>query len=206
MSGKVSEQIACHECGQLHRFQPIAAGKTASCARCGAVLYRNRPQMLDSVLALSVAGLILFVLSNIFPLLGLRAQGVEQDLHLWGASLAFLEQGYPFVAFLVILNLMILPLFELLSILIVVLSIRWQWEPNLAIFLFRWMRELKPWGMLEVFMLGVLVSLVKLGEMATLIVGPAFWAFAGLILTMAAATALLDPFIVWRKLAQGCRS
>jgi paraquat-inducible protein A len=59
--------------------------------------------------------------------------------------------------------------------------------------------------MLEVFMLGVLVAVVKLGDLATLIVGTAFWSFAGLVLVMAAATALLDPFVVWRELGRGCR-
>ena len=194
------EPIACQECGQLHRYSPVTPGKTANCSRCGTVLYRNRPAMLDSVLALTLAGLTLFVLTNVFPLLGLRAQGAEQELHLLGASLAFWDQGYPILAGLIILNIIIFPLFELLALLVVVLTIRYRWRSDMAIFLFRWMRELKPWGMLEVFMLGVLVAVVKLGDLATLIVGAAFWSFAGLILTMAAATALLDSFSVWRAL------
>ncbi|QQZ27412.1 paraquat-inducible protein A [Thiothrix subterranea] len=194
------ESIACQECGQLHRYHAIAPGKTANCSRCGAVLYRNRPGMLDSVLALTLAGLTLFVLTNVFPLLGLRAQGAEQELHLLGASLAFWDQGYPVVAGLIVLNIIVFPVFELLTLLMVVLTIRYRWKPSMAIFLFRWMREFKPWGMLEVFMLGVLVAVVKLGDLATLIVGAAFWSFAGLILTMTAATALLDPFSVWRAL------
>ena len=199
------EQIACQECGQLHRYRAIAPGKTATCRRCDAVLYRNRPHMLDAVLALTLAGLILFVLTNLFPLLGLRAQGAEEELHLFGASLAFWDQGYRMVAGLVVLNVMVFPLFELLSILVVVFTIRYRWEPQLAIFLFRWMREFKPWGMLEVFMLGILVAVVKLGDLATLLIGTAFWSFAGLVVTMAAATAALDPFIVWRELGKGCR-
>ncbi|OQX12132.1 MAG: paraquat-inducible membrane protein A [Thiothrix lacustris] len=197
-----AEPIACQECGQLHRYRVIASGKTANCSRCGATLYRHRPGMLTSVLALTIAGLILFALTNGFPLLGLRAQGAEQELHLLGASLAFWRQGYPMVAGLIVLNIIVFPLFELLTLLVVVLTVRYRWQPDTAIFLFRWMREFKPWGMLEVFMLGVLVAVVKLGDLATLIVGAAFWSFAGLILTMAAATALLDPFTVWRALGK----
>lgn len=193
-------RIACPECGQLHQYRPVEPGKTATCTRCSAVLYRNRAHMFDTALALTLAGLILFVLSNLFPLIGLRAQGVEQELHLFGASLVFWQQEYRLLAVLMVLNLIIFPLFELISLLIVTLSIRLRWEPSLAIFLYRWMRVLKPWGMLEVFMLGVLVAVVKLGDMATLIIETAFWSFAGLIVTMAAATALLDPFMVWRAL------
>ena len=199
------EPIACQECGQLHRYHPVAPGETALCSRCGGVLYSNRPRMLDEVLALTLAGLILFVLTNVFPLLGLRAQGAEQDLHLFGASVAFWDQGYHLVSGLIIFNILFFPLFELLAILVVLLTIRYRWESPVAIFLFRWMREFKPWGMLEVFMLGVLVAVVKLGDLATLIVGTAFWSFAGLVLTMTAATALLDPSVVWRELGKGCQ-
>lgn len=192
--------IACHDCGQLHRYRPIEPGKAAACTHCGAVIYRNRPHMFETALALTVAGLILFLMTNVFPLIGLRAQGVEQELHLFGASLAFWNQEYQVLAVLIVLNIIIFPLFELLSLLVVTLTVRFRWESSLAIFLYRWMRELKPWGMLEVFMLGVLVAVVKLGELATLIVDTAFWSFAGLIVTMAAATATLDPFTVWREL------
>ena len=194
--------VACQECGQLHRFQLVAPGKTARCTRCGSVLYRNRVHMLDTTLALTLAGLLLFVLSNLFPLLGLKAQGVEHELHLFGASMAFWQQEYLLLAILLVLNLIVFPLFELLSLLIVLLTLRYDWEPRLAIFLFRWMRNFKPWGMLEVFMLGILVAVVKLGDLATLIIGTSFWSFAGLVVTMAAATATLDPFTVWCKLGK----
>ncbi|MEZ5476126.1 MAG: paraquat-inducible protein A [Thiolinea sp.] len=199
----MNQPVACGECGQIHRYQAIAPGKTALCQRCSAVLYRNRPAMLDASLALAVTGLILFVLTNTFPLLGLRAQGMLQEFSLWQASLSFWEQDYRALAVLLALNIIVFPLFELCTLLWVMLTIRFRWQPDLAIWLFRWMQELKPWGMLEVFMLGVLVAVVKLGDLATLIIGPAFWSFAFLIICMAAAAATLDPFTVWNRLA-GC--
>lgn len=196
----ISQQIACTECGQLHQYQLISVGKTACCVRCGAVLYRQRSRMEEISLALTISGLLLYILSNIFPLLGLRAQNVEYELHLLGASLAFWEQDYQIIAVLVVLNIIVFPLLELFSLLVVLLTIRFAWKPRVAIVLYRWMRELKPWGMLEVFMLGILVSVVKLGSMATLIIGPAFWSFVGLVVVMAAATATLDPFTIWQRL------
>ena len=196
----ISQQIACAECGQLHQFQSVSVGKTACCVRCGAVLYRQRSHMEEISLALTISGLLLYILSNIFPLLGLRAQNVEYELHLLGASLAFWEQDYQIIAILVVLNIIVFPLLELFALLVVLLTIRFAWKPRVAIVLYRWMRELKPWGMLEVFMLGVLVSVVKLGSMATLIIGPAFWSFVGLVVVMAAATATLDPFTIWQRL------
>ncbi|MEZ5478232.1 MAG: paraquat-inducible protein A [Thiolinea sp.] len=198
--------IACNECGKIHCYQSIAPGQTATCTRCHAVLYRNRPRMLEVTLALTVTGLILFMLTNFFPLLGLRAQGLVQEITLWKASVVFWGRDFQLLAILLMLNLIILPLFELLTLLWVLLSIRLQRPNALARYLYRWMRKLKPWGMLEVFMLGVLVAVVKLGDLAVLVIGPAFWSFAFLVVSMAAATAMLDPFVVWNSLKRGdCR-
>ncbi|CAA6817692.1 MAG: Paraquat-inducible protein A [uncultured Thiotrichaceae bacterium] len=156
--------------------------------------------MLDSVLALTLTGIILFVLTNFFPLLGLKAQGMVQELTLWKATITFWQQGFQLLSVLLLLNLIVFPLFELFTLLWVMLTLRFNLSTHLARHLYRWMQQFKPWGMLEVFMLGVLVAVVKLGDMAVLVLGPAFWSFAALIVCMAAATAILDPFVVWNSL------
>lgn len=200
-----NETIACDECGQLHRFRTPSRREVALCSRCSGVMYRYRRNMVLTVLALVLTGLILFFLSNFFPLLGLRAQGMTQEISLLHASLTFWQQDYSLLALLILLNIIVLPLFELLSLLWILLTIRFRWQPSVAIMLFRWIREIKPWGMLEVFMLGTLVAVVKLGDLALLIIGPAFWSFSLLIVVMTTATVLLDPFFVWRELDK-CRN
>lgn len=192
--------FACTHCGQVNNYQALANGEEACCARCLSVLYRQRISMLDTSLALIVTGLILFVLTNAFPLIGLRAQGVTQELTIWKATAAFWEQDYYWLSALLALNLLIFPVFELLGLAWVLLTIRFKSQPYWAIQIFRWLSELKPWGMLEVFMLGLLVAVVKLGDIAVLVIGPAFWAFIFLVLSMAALTANLDRFTVWQAL------
>lgn len=199
-----NDTIACGECGQLHRFRTPSPREVALCSRCSGVLYRYRRNMVPTVMALALTGLILFFISNFFPLLGLRAQGMTQELSLFQASLTFWQQDYSILALLILLNILVLPLFELLSLLWIMLTIRFRWRPNIAIVLFRWIREVKPWGMLEVFMLGTLVAVVKLGDLALLIIGSAFWSFSLLIVVMTTATVMLDPFFVWREL-DACR-
>ena len=103
--------MTCQACGQVHHYRPVATGQVATCRRCNAVLYCNRPRMMETVLALTIAGLVLFSISNFWPLLGLSIQGMEQELHLFGASIAFWNQDYPIVAFLLVLNLVIFPWF-----------------------------------------------------------------------------------------------
>lgn len=156
--------------------------------------------MLEKGLALTITGLILFVITNFFPLLGLKAQGVLQEITLWKASVAFWKEDFHLLAVLLVFNLILFPLFELFSLLWIMLSICLDKPNQLASHIYRWMNELKPWGMMEVFMLGALVAVVKLGDLATLVLGPAFWSFSFLIICMAAATSVLDPFVVWSHL------
>jgi Uncharacterized paraquat-inducible protein A len=82
----------------------------------------------------------------------------------------------------------------------VILTLRFQWNPKLATFIYRWMTILRPWAMLEIFMLGMLVAVVKLGDIAILIIGPAFWSFSLLIAVMAATAIIPDNFTVWNRL------
>lgn len=196
----MTHPFACTHCGQLNIYHAIQNGEEACCARCSSVLYRQRKSMVDTSLALVFTGLILFVMANAFPLIALKAQGVTQELTIWKATAAFWKQDYYWLSALLALNLIIFPLFELLGLLWVLLTIRLAWQLPWAIKIFRWLSEVKPWGMLEVFMLGLLVAVVKLGDIAVLVVGSAFWAFIFLVLSMAALSAHLDRFTVWRAL------
>ncbi|MFZ1388152.1 MAG: paraquat-inducible protein A [Thiolinea sp.] len=201
----ITYKFACTHCGQLHDYQAIADGDEACCSRCFSVLYRQRKFMLATSLALVITGLILFIMANAFPLIGLRAQGLTQELTIWKATAAFWGQDYYWLSALLALNLIIFPLFELLGLLWVLLTIRLAWQPHLAIQIFRWLSEIKPWGMLEVFMLGLLVAVVKLGDIAVLVIGPSFWAFVFLVISLAASTANLDSFTIWQAL-KACKS
>lgn len=196
----ISYPLACTHCGQPYHYQAIANGEEARCSRCFSVLYRQRKSMLKASLALIITGLILFVITNAFPLIALRAQGITQELTIWRATAAFWEQGYYWLSALLAFNLIIFPLFELLGLLWILLTIRFAWQSQFSIQVFRWLSEVKPWGMLEVFMLGLLVAVVKLGDIAVLVIGPAFWAFIFLVLSMAASSANLDSQTIWQAL------
>ena len=71
MTAFTSPLIACHECDLLQREVSLAPGETALCRRCGGILYRNAPDSLNRTLAFSLAAAILFVIANIFPIIGI---------------------------------------------------------------------------------------------------------------------------------------
>ena len=192
--------IACHECDLLHRIRPLPVGMQARCTRCGAVLYRRRRNSLDRTLALNVAGLILFALANSYPFLAMKFEGQYQQIVLLTGIMELYRQGLPEIAVLVLLTTIISPLVQLTGLFYVLLPLKLDRLPPAVWRVFRWVRKLQPWSMLEVFMLGILVALVKLAKMATIVPGPALWSFAGLIVVVTAATSILDPVEVWRRL------
>jgi paraquat-inducible protein A len=191
--------IACHECDLLHRIRPLPVGTQARCTRCGAVLYRRRSNSLNRTLALNIAGLILFVLANSFPFLALRFEGQYQQIVLLTGIRELSRQGLPEIAVLVLLTTIISPLVQLTGLLYVLLPLKLDRLPPAVWRVFRWVRSLQPWSMLEVFMLGILVALVKLAKMADIVPGISLFCFLGLIYVLAAISAVLDPNSVWEK-------
>ena len=192
--------IACHECDKVHRVKPLPKGGVAKCIRCGAVLYRDKPNSLDRTLALTLAALILFITANIYPFLALELEGREQVTLLFTGVHDLYEYGMWELSFLVLLTSIVIPLIHILGMLYVLLPLKFNRIPWKLALIFRIVRGLQPWGMMEVYMLGVLVSLVKLSDIATIVPGIALYSFALLILLIAGSLASLDPRIVWNRL------
>jgi paraquat-inducible protein A len=193
-----AQTLACHECDLLQTEPALAPGQTARCVRCGAFLARNPPDSLDRTLALTLTAAILYVIANAWPLVGLEMQGRRVEVTLIGAVQALWSEGMTPVAALVFGTALLFPLLELAMILVVLIPLRLgRVSPRMAPF-FRLVRSVQPWGMVEVFLLGMLVSLVKLSHMATVLLGPAFWAMAALILTVTLAGRAFDSRLLWQ--------
>ncbi|MGD8342882.1 MAG: paraquat-inducible protein A [Desulfobacterales bacterium] len=196
----VKSLIACHECDLLHQHRPLPPDGTARCVRCGAVLYRRKRNSLDRVLSLTVAGLILFVIANVYPFLTFRLEAQVQETNLITGVVELYQQGMWIVAGVVLLTTIVMPLIELSGMLFVLLPLKFRRQPWKLALLFRSVRSFRPWGMMEVFMIGILVAAVKLVKMASIIPGTALYAFMVLIFILAAASAALDPHIIWKTL------
>jgi len=192
--------IACHECDLLQQSRALPMGATARCPRCGAVLYRRKRNSLDRVLALTIAGLMLFTVANVYPFLTFKLEAQIQETTLITGIIELYNQGMWIVAGVVLLTSIVMPLLELTGTLYVLLPLKFNRRPWSLPLFFRMVRIFKPWGMMEVFMVGILVAFVKLSKMASIIPGMALYSFMVLIFVMAASAASLDPHIVWNRL------
>ncbi len=191
--------IACHECDLIHRVKPLPQKGVANCSRCGSLLYSNKPNSIERTLALSLAGLFLFVLANSFPFLALKTDTQLHQTNLITGIKVLYDQGMEPLSILVFLTTILAPAAQLLGMLYLLLPLRQRRVPPHFAMIFRFVRGLQPWSMMEVFMLGILVSIVKLAKIAAIVPGVAIFSFFGLIVVLAAATASLDPHELWHR-------
>lgn len=181
----VSSLIACPNCDTLHRRTELPARETARCVRCHSVLYRSPDRRLSRVLALVTASLITFGIANAFPIVEIEVQGIYTETTLIGAAWALYREGMWLVALLVFATTVLFPLSQLLALVHLVLPLSRGRRPWAVFRVMRAVEWCRPWGMIEVFMLGVLVSLVKLSAMASVLPGVALWAFGALTVLLA---------------------
>lgn len=194
--------IACPQCDVLQRPPALPRGAAACCVRCGALLFRRIHHGMERTLALILTAACLFLLANAFPIVGLEVQGVRTATTLLGAAEALWDEDLQSVAALVFITTFLAPALELAAMLWLLPPLHRGRVPAGAARLLRFLRAMKPWNMVEVFMLGALVALVKLGDLAEVVPGIALWSYSLLILAMAGATAAFDPRAVWERLGR----
>jgi paraquat-inducible protein A len=194
--------IACRECDCLQHEVPLPPGGVAQCTRCGAQLYRNKPASVQHTLAFFAAAAILFLVANMYPLLSLEAQGMRVDTTLFGAAKALTASGYTGLGILVFMATILFPGVEIAAMLYMLGAVERGFVPRALPVVFRAIEAVRPWGMIQVFMVGTLVSLVKLSHLATVIPGVALFALGGVIALFAAAEAAYEPRVLWARVEE----
>lgn len=197
---KTAHLIACHECDLVHQLGEVPPGGSARCARCGSPLYRPKRDSINRTLALTMTGLLLFIIANTNSFLGFKIGVQIRETVLATGIYQLYQQDMKMIATLVLFTVVIVPALHLVSMLYVLVPLQMNLVPRHLARVFRLYDFLKPWGMLEIFMLGILVSAVKLGKMATIIPGVALFAFLALIFVQAAMAVTLDSHLIWEQL------
>lgn len=200
MQASPTSFIACHECDLLLREIELEPGRAAVCPRCGAALYRNTTDSLYRTLALTLAAALLFIIANVYPILGIESQGNGSATNLYGAVSSLWDQKMHFISALVFITAIVVPSLELSLLIYLLFPLRMGRVPAGLALLMRFLQSIKPWGMVEVFMLGILVALVKLTDNFRIIPGVALWSFGGVTFLLAAVAATFNPRDVWAHL------
>ncbi len=193
--------IACPTCDMLHREIAVPVGGRLRCLRCRAVLLTNRANAIDRALAGAFASVILMLAAIFFPFLELSIAGFRRNASLLDAAMAFSSGLVVPLSAATALLIVVIPLVRATALGYTLLPLRlsgraapWAWPA------FRTACRLRPWAMAEVFLIGVIVALVKIGGMAEVHLGPAFWAMAGLVLLVVYEASSLDERSIWQRL------
>lgn len=203
----LDDLVACPQCDTLHLASDLPAGTRAHCQRCGIVLMTSQPAAVAQVLSLALTAFVLMIAAVSFPFLTLDASGLQNATSVIDAVLAF-ESGFAFpLAIAVAFFIIGIPLIRL-GALIYALGPLVRQKPahrnaRSAFGLAEWLR---PWSMAEIFIVGVTVALIKVAGMAAVTIGPAFWAFAGVVVITVLKDQLICRYSIWEELEHSARS
>jgi paraquat-inducible protein A len=193
-------RIACHECDLVHTIPPIPGRAAARCTRCGCILFRSKPDCINRTLSWTIAGLILYSVAVTFPFLAMQSGSIVRQTGLLTGIQQLYQQGIIPLATLVLLTCVMIPLLQMLGLLYIFLPLKLNRKAKFAVPVFRAFQHFKPWSMMEIYMLGILIALVKLGKMATIVPGLAVIAFGLLIFALNFAISAVDAHMVWERL------
>jgi paraquat-inducible protein A len=199
MTMKIRGLVACPECDALQREVDLPPGAAADCVRCGAELYRCKPASLDRTLACLIAAAIAFAFANTAPLMELDAQGIRTSTTLFGVVRALVETGWPSVAALFFATVILVPAIALATGLYVLGALKLRIVPPGLAPGVRLIGAAWPWAMVEVFLLGALVSLVKLKDLARIDPEWGLYSVGAYVLLSVAAVAAFEPREMWRR-------
>jgi paraquat-inducible protein A len=158
------------------------------------------PGDVERAIAILLGAVVLFVIANTFPILSMEVQGNHTQASVLDTVHALWMREQPLVAVLVLLTGFLLPLAQILGMLAVLLPFHLRRRHAYLAPTLRLVQAVGPWSMTEVLMLGVLVSLLKLAHMATIVPGPAMWAYFVMIFLLPAAATVLDVRSLWQRM------
>lgn len=198
----IEQLVGCSECDLLMAKPTLHLGEVAECPRCGCELFRLRHRIVGPGLALVLAALLLYFPANFLPIMQLNLLGRVTHDTVWSGVLSLYNSGMQGIAVVVFLCSMAVPLMKLLCQLAVLLCIAINRAKPLGLLLYRFYHHLREWGMLEVYLLGILVSIIKLRDMAELSLGVGLACFAGLLVVQVWLELVMSPHQVWEALSE----
>ena len=205
-SADPTRYVACHDCDALFTAPEVGEGERVLCPRCGANLFTRHFNTVQRTAALVMAAAMLYVVANLFPFLTLSSDYRESDMLLIQSVTGLEGTGYPPLASAVAIFIFVAPIAVITGLLYLLLPLLASRRLSGSTLLCRLVQEARQWNMAEVYLLGVLVSLLKLGSLATLKLGVSFYAYVGFIVCLTTAITTIDHRELWDHLERAERS
>ncbi len=199
----LEDLVACPHCDALHHAVVLGETERALCVRCGSLLAAPRARSFLQVLALAFAAMILMAAAIFFPFLSISSHGFGHASSVFEVAMAFSDSWYAPLSFAVLMVIAALPALRFAGLIYTLWPLaqgRPPW-PHAAT-VFRMVEEMQPWSMAEIFVIGTAVALVKIGGLAAISFGPAFWAFCALIIVTVLKNIYMSKSAIWEAIGQ----
>jgi paraquat-inducible protein A len=195
----IASAVACPDCDLLQRIPPLPPGGKARCLRCGCGLAKQSAVASDLPLALTLAAVIVFILANASPLMDLSVVGRTASTTIVGGAYQMWQEGEEITGVLVAFCAVIAPGGFLLFMLTLLLATQRFPAPFWVGEMLRWVNHFQIWSMLEVMLLGILVALIKIAELATVEPGIGMYAVGALVLLIPAILVSFNDRQLWQQ-------
>jgi paraquat-inducible protein A len=200
LSVTVEPLMVCNQCDLLLREALVELGRKASCHRCGNVLYRSQPDGLQRSLVFALTSVVLFLVANAFPIVTISSDGLKNSTTLLEAADRLIRDDLFSIAALVFVTTFLMPLLEILALIYMLLPTCFGRTPPGLSIAFRLMHLVRPWAMVEVFMMGLLVTITKLNAFASVTPDIALGSFVLLMISLTLAVVNFDPHYFWKRI------
>ncbi|MBW1749636.1 MAG: paraquat-inducible protein A [Deltaproteobacteria bacterium] len=193
---------ACPGCDLLYHEISLPRAQKVPCPRCGTILRVSVQNSLDKTLAMSLTGLLLFIPAMIMPIMTFTVMGLKGTGNVIDAVVALFRQNFFFVGTMVLLVSVLFPLIKLALLFHVAYSLKMRRYSASLPLVFRAYKHVAEWGMVEVYMLGILVSIIKMFSVAAIQYNLGFFCFIGLVLITVASSVVIDEDLFWKLIEQ----
>lgn len=186
----------CHTCGKV---SPVSVGR---CPRCKSHLHIRKPDSVQRTVALMLAATALYIPANTLPIMTVVELGVVTENTIVSGMVTFWRQGaYP-IAIVIFTASILIPLLKIVALTWLCLAATGKLHPSPGMLgKIYWFTELLGrWSMVDIFVVGILVALVQLGNYMTITAGPGALAFAGVVVLTMLAAMSFDPRLLWDRL------
>jgi paraquat-inducible protein A len=188
--------IGCHTCGLVSR---APAAEAMLCPRCGDDLHFRKPQSIGRTWAFLIAAIALYVPANTLPIMYTSSLFGSSEDTIMSGVLFLWEDGSWYLALIVFIASILVPLAKIIGLVVLLLSVQLElrWRSEQRARLYRLIESVGRWSMLDIFVVGLLVTVVQLTALASVRAGPAALAFGAVVVLTMLATSSFDPRLLW---------
>ncbi len=198
----LNKLVACHECDLVSSIPTLEDGFKLVCVRCGASVLEQKKNTIDRTLAISIAGALFMIPAYSLNVVGIEAAGLGNSATLIDCLRILINSDYYLVSMLVFLFTIAFPVVRIYATIYLTYRLKFnKISPSLITF-FRSFHYLDAWSLLNVFFLGLVVSMYKIFDLANLVVDSGFISFVLLLLCSTLISVTLDHHYVWHLLEQ----